>query len=81
MGRSSILGGREGLQHFPVGLFQHWMSPGVTRGLDPRVHPFFATIYCCVATILLMDARVRPAHDDLMRVSTGGMLYWFAFAL
>jgi hypothetical protein len=39
----------------------------VARGLDPRVHRFFAQVLSRVARILLpkgMDARVTPAHDS-----------------
>ena len=50
----------ESLQRFPVDLIRRLPIPStaVTRGLDPRVHPLrkdFAKV---------MDARVKPAHDD-----------------
>ena len=42
-------------------------ATSVARGLDPRVHRFFAQILSRFARILLpegMDARVKPAHDS-----------------
>ena len=44
-------------------------------GLDPRVHPFFARAYCVIAVNSFakgMDARVKPAHDNLIMVSIAG---------
>jgi hypothetical protein len=41
---------------------------GVTRGLDPQVHPSFAITSCAVgygSFAKEMDARVKPAHDGL----------------
>src|SRR4030081_2720311 len=46
---------------------------GVIRGFDPRVHPSFAITNCVVgygSSAKEMDARVKPAHNDLIR--TGG---------
>ena len=42
-------------------------ATSVARGLDPRVHRFFAQILSRVVRILFpkgMDARVTPAHDS-----------------
>src|SRR5712671_295453 len=50
--------GSDPLQRFPVDLIRRSPIHAVTRGLDPRVHPLridFANV---------MDARVKPAHDD-----------------
>jgi len=41
---------------------------GVTRGLDPQVHPSCAITNCVVgygSFAKEMDARVEPAHDNL----------------
>jgi len=40
---------------------------GVTRALDPRVHPSFAITNCIVgygSFAKEMDARVKLAHDE-----------------
>ena len=59
---------------FPVGWFSTALSQVSSEGLTP------GSIYssqerCGLAAILFakkMDARVKPAHDNLIRVSTGG---------
>jgi hypothetical protein len=57
-------------------LIHHFTATDVTRGLDPRVHPFFAIAYCVFAVFFAkqMDARVKPAHDNLMKSRSGAML-------
>src|SRR3954454_1591585 len=45
-------------------------SMGVTRALDPRVHPSFAITNCIVgygSFAKEMDARVKLEHDDVIR--------------
>jgi hypothetical protein len=67
---------------FPVGWFSTALSQVSPAGLTPR------TIYssqelCGLAAILFakeMDARVKPAHDNLIRVSTGGKCSSLYFA-
>jgi hypothetical protein len=47
------------LWRFPVDLSQRSSKPHtVTRGLDPRVH------FLRIDFAKMMDARVKPAHDD-----------------
>ena len=38
----------------------------VARGLDPRVHPLFAITFWLILMPKKMDARVKPAHDNVM---------------
>jgi len=46
----------EKIRHVPFNLAWRLFIHGVTRGLDPRVH---------LLTEKWMDARVKPAHDDI----------------
>ena len=41
----------------------------VTRGLDPRVHRFFAITLSRPCPAKGMDARDKPVHDNLMRLA------------
>ena len=51
----------------------HTGFTAVTRGLDPRVHPFRNSSYVCRNIFTdEMDARVKPAHDSLMRGAAAG---------